>query len=121
MTAEMGKQPSSLIPGHILDPILRPGGNVTLNLPKGTVAVNLDDAGDWTITVGVKAGTPKTDMLTDGLKRMGFFQAAESEGVSYLLWTSAFHETTDARALAEHVLFDTLKTVQDTPGTQYIC
>src|SRR5215831_16028664 len=103
MTAEMGKQPSSLVPGHILDPILRPGGNVTLNLPKGTVTVNLDDAGDWTITVGVRAGTPKTDLLTGTLKRMGFFEAAESEGVGYLLWTSAFHETPDARKLAEQV------------------
>jgi hypothetical protein len=99
---------------------LRPGNNLTLNLPKGVVTVSLDHLGDWTITIGIPAGTDKTSRLTTALANLGFFQAAESEGVAYLLWTSALEEASNARELAEHVLFKALKTIQDTPVSSYI-
>src|SRR5213593_603900 len=94
---------------------LRPGNNLPRNLPKGIVTVSLDQLGDWTITIGLPAGTDKTSRLTTVLINLGFFQAAESEGVAYLLCTSAFEEHSDARDLAELVLFKSLKIIQDTP------
>src|SRR5437879_12299549 len=60
---------------------IRPGNNLTLNLPKGIVTVSLDHLGDWTITIGLPAGTDKTSRLTTALTNLGFFHAAESEGV----------------------------------------
>ena len=99
---------------------LRPGNNLTLNLPKGVVTVSLDHLGDWTITIGLPAGTDKISHLATALTNLGFFLAAESEGVAYLLWTSAFEEPSNARELAEHVLFKALKTIQDTPVSSYI-
>jgi hypothetical protein len=104
----------------ILGTNLRPGNNLTLNLPKGVVTVSLDHLGDWTITIGLPAGTDKTSRLTAALTNLGFFQAAESEGVAYLLWTSAFEEPSDARGLAEHVLFKALRTIQEAPVSTYI-
>src|SRR5438445_4413302 len=89
---------------------IRPGNNLTLNLPKGIVTVSLDHLGDWTITIGLPAGTDKTSRITTALTKLGFLHAAESEGVAYLLWTSAFEEHSDARELAEQVLFNALKT-----------
>ena len=99
---------------------LRPGNNLTLNLPKGIVTVSLDHLGDWTITIGLPAGTDKTSRITTALTNLGFFHAAESEGVAYLLWTSAFEEHSDARELAEQVLFKALKTIQDPTVSTYI-
>lgn len=99
---------------------LRRGNNLTLNLPKGVVTVSLDHLGDWTITIGLPAGTDKTSHLTTALTNLGFFQAAESEGVAYLLWTSAFEEHSDAREHVELVLFRALKTIQGAPVSSYI-
>jgi len=99
---------------------LCPGNNLTLNLPKGVVTVSLDHLGDWTITIGLPAGADKTRRLTNSLTNLGFFHAAESEGVAYLLWTSAFEEHSDARELAEQVLFKALKTIQDPTVSTYI-
>ena len=99
---------------------LRPGNNLTLNLPKGVVTVSLDHLGDWTITIGLPAGSEKTSRLTSVLTNLGFFQAAESEGVAYLLWTSAFEESSDSRELAEHVLFRALRMIQDSQVSTYI-
>src|SRR6059036_2624956 len=93
---------------------IRPGNNLTLNLPKGVVTVSLDHLGDWTITIGLPAGTDKTNRLTNALTSLCFFQAAESEGIAYLLWTSAFDESSDARELAELVLFKAIRTIQET-------
>jgi len=99
---------------------IRPGNNLTLNLPKGIVTVSLDHLGDWTITIGLPAGTDKTSRLTTSLTNLGFFHAAESEGVAYMLWTSAFEEHSDGRELAERVLFKALKTIQDPTVSTYI-
>ena len=110
------KRPSTSIIGTSL----RPGNNLTLNLPKGVVTVSLDHLGDWTITIGLPAGTDKTNRLTNALTSLGFFQAAESEGIAYLLWTSAFEEPSDARELAELVLFKALRTIQETSVASYI-
>jgi hypothetical protein len=110
------KRPSTSIIGTSL----RPGNNLTLNLPKGVVTVSLDHLGDWTITIGLPAGTDKTNRLTNALTSLGFFQAAESEGIAYLLWTSAFDEPSDARELAELVLVKALRTIQETSIASYI-
>src|SRR6266849_1264448 len=122
MTAmnQLGNPRDNCPSASILGANLRPGNNLTLNLPKGIVTVSMDQLGDWTITIGLPAGTDKTSRLTTVLTNLGFFQAAESEGVAYLLWTSAFEEHSDARDLAELVLFKALKTIQDTPISSYI-
>src|SRR5437879_12808173 len=91
---------------------IRPGNNLTLNLPKGIVTVSLDHLGDWTITIGLPAATDKTSRITTALTNLGFFHAAESEGVAYLLWPSSFEQQSDARQLAEQVLFKHPKTIQ---------
>src|SRR2546428_13090495 len=117
---QLGNPPDTPTSDGILGNGIRPGNNPALNLPKGIVTVSLDHLGDWTITIGLPAGTDKTSRLTTALTNLGFFHAAESEGVAYLLWTSAFEEHSDARELAERVLFKALKTIEDTPVSTYI-
>lgn len=100
-------------PEEILGTKLQPGNNLTLNLARGVVTVSLDQLGDWTITVGIGSSDTAQELrLAEQLGKLGFFHAAESGGVAYFLWTSAFEESSNPKQQAEQVLFKTLNTIQ---------
>ena len=84
--------------------------------------MSLDQVGDWTITIGIPGNTGGTLDLTDRLGRLGFFHAADSDGVSYLLWTSAFEKTDDPKEMTVKVLLEALNTIQgiNSPAMRYI-
>ena len=103
----------------VLNPSTKPGTNLTLNAPKSTVTVTLDQLGDWTITIGLSSSADKTGVLKE-LETLGFFPAAESDGVSYLIWTSALREVNDSRGLTETILMDALRALDGPARQSYI-
>jgi hypothetical protein len=104
----------------LVDYSLRPGGSISLNFSDGIVHVILDQTGDWTITAGLSVRSDRLLPLTRSLEKLGFFQAAEHEGIIYHLWTSALKEHYSGRNMAEETLLGVLKSFQGSSAPSYI-
>src|SRR2546426_10515204 len=99
----------------MVDVSLRRGSGLSIALSDATVGVNLDNLGDWTITVGLSSRSDRFHQITSSLERLGFFQAAENEGTNYMLWTSILSGVGNDRIIAEQTLLLALKVLQS-PG-----
>ncbi|SRR5712692_1182117 len=111
---------NSLSIATFVDNSLKPGGSVSLAFSDGIVNVTLDHLGDWTITAGLSARSDRLLHLLGSLERLGFFQAAENEGMIYLLWTSALQRNPDNRIVAEQTLLNALRSFQTSSTPSYI-
>ena len=104
----------------MVDASLKRGSSLSIALSDATVGVNLDNLGDWTITVGVSSRSDRFYQVTSSLENLGFFQAAENEGTNYLLWTSLLSEAGEIRITAEQTLLLALKVLQSPSIPLYI-
>jgi hypothetical protein len=99
---------------------LKRGSSLSIALSDATVGVSLDKLGDWTIAVGLSSRSNRFPEITSSLESLGFFQATENEGSTYMLWTSLLSEVRDGRATAEQTLLQALKVLQAPTVTPYI-
>jgi len=104
----------------MVDASLKRGSSLSIALSDATVGVNLDNLGDWTITIGLSSRSNRFQQVTSSLESLGFFQAAESEGTNYMLWTSLLSEVGDVRINAEQTLLLALKVLQSPNIPVYI-
>jgi hypothetical protein len=104
----------------MVDATLKRGSSLSISLSDATVGVNLDNLGDWTITVGLLSRSDRFNQVTSSLESLGFFQAAENEGTIYLLWTSLLSEAGEIRTTAEQTLLLALKALQSPSIPVYI-
>jgi hypothetical protein len=104
----------------IVDASLRQGSSLSLALSDATVGVSLDKLGDWTITVGLSSRSVRFHQMTSSLEGLGFFQAVESEGATYMLWTSLLSEVGDVRIAVEEIVLQALKVLQAPAVSSYI-
>ena len=88
---------------------LKRGSSLSIALSDATIGISLDKLGDWTITVGLSSRSDRFHQMTSFLEGLGFFQATENEGATYMLWTSLLSEIGDARIVAERTLLQALK------------
>jgi hypothetical protein len=96
----------------MVDSSLKRGSSLSIALSDATVGVNLDNLGDWTITIGLSSRSNRFQQVTSSLESLGFFHAAENEGTNYMLWTSLLSEVGDVRITAEQTLLLALKVLQ---------
>ena len=104
----------------LVDASTRPDGAISLTFPDGIVHIMLDQSGDWTITAGLSMFSDRLAPLTRSLEQLGFFQAAEQEGIIYHLWTSALAKDAEERETAEATLLGVLKSFQTPLRPNYI-
>ena len=104
----------------MVDASLKRGSSLSIALSDATVGVNLDNLGDWTITVGLSSRSDRFHQITSSLEGLGFFQATENEGTKYMLWTSLLSEVGDVRINAEQILLLALKVLQSPSFPVYI-
>jgi len=104
----------------MVDASLKRGSSLSIALSDATVGVNLDNLGDWTITVGLSSRSDRFHQVASSLESLGFFQAAENEGTSYLLWTSLLSEAGEIRITGEQTLLLALKVLQSPSIPLYI-
>ena len=104
----------------MVDASLKRGSGLSIALSDATVGVSLDKLGDWTITVGLSSRSDRFHQSISSLERLGFFQATENEGSTYMLWTSLLFEVGDARIVAEQTLLQALKALQAPTVSLYI-
>src|SRR5690348_8647600 len=104
----------------MIDTSLKRGSNLSIALSDASVGVSLDRIGDWTIMVGLSSRLDRLRQKTSSLEKLGFFQATENEGATYMLWTSLLSEIGDARIVAEQTLLRALKVLQNLAVQQYI-
>ena len=104
----------------VVDASLKRGSSLSIALSDATVGVNLDNLGDWTITIGLSSRSDRFQQVTSSLESLGFFQAAENEGTNYMLWTSLLSEVGDVRINAEQTLLLALKVLQSPSIPAYI-
>jgi hypothetical protein len=104
----------------MIDTSLKRGSNLSIALSDASVGVSLDRLGDWTIMVGLSSRLDRLRQKTSSLEKLGFFQATENEGATYMLWTSLLSEIGDARIVAEQTLLRALKVLQNLAVQQYI-
>lgn len=104
----------------VIDSSLKRGSGLSIALSDATIGVSLDTRGDWTISVGLSLRSDRFHEASLGLERLGFFQAAENEGASYLLWTSILTGTENVRSATEQVLAEAMKILQAPPISAYI-
>ena len=104
----------------MVDASLKRGSSLSIALSDATVGVNLDNLGDWTITIGLSSRSDRFQQVTSSLESLGFFQAAENEGTNYMLWTSLLSEVGDVRINAEQTLLLALKVLQSPSIPAYI-
>src|SRR5215831_4667552 len=93
----------------LVDASTRADGTISLTFPDGVVHIMLDQSGDWTITAGLSIFSNRLTQMTRSLEQLGFFQAAEQEGMIYHLWTSAIANDAGERETAEMTLLGVLK------------
>ena|SRR2546425_1676518 len=115
-----GESFAALSMAGLVDSSLRPGGSISLTFSDGIIHVMLDQTGDWTITAGLSVHSNRLLPLTKSLEELGFFQAAEQEGIIYHLWTSALKEHYADRTTAEETLLRVLKSFQASSVPSYI-
>jgi len=70
-------EPRSL--ATMVDASLKRGSSLSIALSDATVGVNLDNLGDWTITVGLSSRSDRFHQITSSLESLGFFQATENK------------------------------------------
>jgi hypothetical protein len=104
----------------MMDASLKRGSGLSITLADATVGVSLDKLGDWTITIGLSSRSDRFHQMISSLERLGFFQATENEGSSYMLWTSLLSEVGDVRANTEQTLLHALKALQAPSVSLYI-
>lgn len=104
----------------LVDASTRPDGAISLTFPDGIVHIMLDQSGDWTITAGLSMYSDRLAQLTSSLERLGFFQAAEQDGMIYHLWTSALGGAVEDRDDTEATLLEVLKSFQTSFTPHYI-
>lgn len=104
----------------MVDASLKRGSSLSIAVFDATLGVNLDNLGDWTITIGLSTRSNRFHHVTSSLESLGFFQAAENEGTNYMLWTSLFSEVRDVRTTAEQTLLLALKVLQSPSVPLYI-
>lgn len=104
----------------LVDASTSPDGAISLSFPDGVVHIMLDQAGDWTITAGFSVFSDRRVELTRSLEQLGFFQAAEQDGMIYHLWTSALAKDVEERDTAEMTLLEVLKSFQTSFTPKYI-
>jgi len=104
----------------MVDASLKRGSSLSIALSDVTVGVNLDNLGDWTITVGLSSRSDRFHQMTSSLESLGFFQAAEHEGTNYMIWTSLLSEVGDVRITAEHTLLLALRVLEPPSTPVYI-
>ena len=104
----------------MVDASLKRGSSLSIALSDAIVGVNLDNLGDWTITVGLSSRSDRLHQITSSLEGLGFFQATENEGTKYMLWTSLLSEVGDVRINAEQILSLALKVLQSPSFPVYI-
>ena len=104
----------------VVDSSLKRGSGLSITLPDATVGVSFDKLGDWTIAVGLSSRSKRFHQMISSLERLGFFQAAENEGSTYMLWTSLLAGNDDGRVVAEQTLVQALKTLQAPTVSSYI-
>ena len=112
------RDPRSL--ATMVDASLKRGSSLSISLSNATIGVNLDNLGDWTITIGLSSRSDRFQQVTSSLENLGFFQAAENEGTNYLLWTSLLSEVGDVRISAEQTLLLALEVLQSSNIPAYI-
>ncbi len=103
-----------------VDASIRPGSSVLLAFSEATVNIFLDRTGDWTITLGLSTKTDKISSMANQLEELGFFQAVESEGTVYFLWTSALLGLLHTKQQAEEKLLAALTILQSNTPLSYI-
>ena len=104
----------------LVDASTSPDGTISLTFPDGVVQIMLDQAGDWTITAGFSVFSDRRMELTRSLEQLGFFHAAEQDGMIYHLWTSALAKDAEERDTAEMTLLEVLKSFQTSFTPKYI-
>jgi hypothetical protein len=110
--------PSSL--ATVVGASLKRGSGLSISLSDATVGVSFDRLGDWTITVGLSSRSDRFRQITSSLESLGFFQATENEGATYMLWTSLLSEIGNVRNTAEQILLRALKVLQAPAVPLYI-
>src|SRR5437016_13919488 len=88
----------------MVDGSLKRGSSLSIALSDAIVGVNLDNLGDWTITVGLSSRSDRFHQITSSLESLGFFQATENEGTKYMLWKSLLSALGDVTSNAERTL-----------------
>lgn len=104
----------------LVDASTRADGAISLTFQDGVVHIMLDQSGDWTITAGLSMYSDRLGQLTSSLERLGFFQAAEQDGMIYHLWTSALSRAVEDRDDTEAILLEVLKSFQTSFTPHYI-
>lgn len=104
----------------LVDSSMRPDGAISLTFRDGIVHIMLDQSGDWTITAGLSMFSDRLAQITRSLEQLGFFQAAEQEGMIYHLWTSALAKNAEERETAEVTLLGVLKSFETSFTPKYI-
>ncbi|OLD12664.1 MAG: hypothetical protein AUI50_01980 [Crenarchaeota archaeon 13_1_40CM_2_52_14] len=104
----------------VVDASLKRGSGLSIALSDATVGISLDKLGDWTITVGLSSRSDQFRQSISSLETLGFFQATENEGNTYMLWTSLLSEDGEARIVAEQTLLQALKALKEHTISPYI-
>ena len=104
----------------VIDSKMDRGSSLSIALSVATVGIGLDTRGDWTISIGLSIRSDHFHQISLDLETLGFFHATETEGTSYLLWTSLLTEPENPRIAAEQVLSRTMKILQAAPISTYI-
>jgi hypothetical protein len=105
---------------RIIDASLKNESRLSLALSDATVGVSVDHLGDWTIAVGLCSRSNRFHRMTSLLEGLGFFEATESGGATYLLWTSLLSEAENVRTTTEQMLLHVLKVLGEPSSSSYI-
>lgn len=98
---------------------LRNGSGLSLVLSDATLGVSVDQLGDWTIAVGLSSTSNRFHPMVSALAGLGFFEAAEKDGATYLLWTSLLSES-EAKLATEQTLSKVLRAFGEPAFSNYI-
>ena len=104
----------------MVDASTRPDGSISVSFPDGVVHIMLDTLGEWTITAGLSMFSSRFAQITRSLERLGFFHAAEQDGMIYHLWTSSLAQDAEERETAETTLLGVLRSFQNSRAPRYI-
>ena len=105
---------------RVIDSKMERGSSMSIALSGATVGISLDTRGDWTISIGLSLQSDRFRQISLDLENLGFFHATDTEGTSFLLWTSLLTETENSRIAAEELLSQTMKILQAVPISTYI-
>lgn len=104
----------------VIDAAIEGGSDTSIAVADTAIGINLDARGDWTISIRLSLSSDRFHLMSTRLEELGFFQATESEGISYFLWTSLLAQAENVRVTVEHVLSQALRILQAVPVSPYI-